>query len=99
MADHSPAISLMSLVNDMQAYALCGDTTAAESFTFGSATIVIGAAGTVIIVEAGDALDRSGVWNAEEVRLLGPAPTPVMAGCSHALLRRPRACPAYLGRR
>lgn len=77
MADHSPAISLMSLVNDMQVYALSGDTTAAESFTFGSATVVIGDAGTVIIVEAGDELDRSSVWNAEEVRLLGPAPTPV----------------------
>jgi hypothetical protein len=77
MADHSPAISLMSLVNDVQAYALSGDTTAAESFTFGSATVVIGDAGTVIIVEAGDALHRSSVWKAEEVRLLGPAPTPV----------------------
>ncbi|MFM9596391.1 hypothetical protein ACKI1J_16875 [Streptomyces scabiei] len=33
--------------------------------------------GTVIVVEAGDALDRSGVWNANEVRLIGPAPTAV----------------------
>ncbi|MGW3153280.1 hypothetical protein [Streptomyces sp. NPDC001089] len=77
MADPSPAMPLMSLVNDVQAYALCGDTTAAESFTFGSATVVIGDTGTVIIVEAGDALDRSSVWNAVEVRLIGPAPTPV----------------------
>lgn len=77
MADHSPPMSLMSLVNDVQAYALCGDTTAAASFTFGSATVVIGDTGTVIIVEARDALDRSSVWNAEDVRLIGPAPTPV----------------------
>lgn len=77
MADHSPAISLMSLVNDVQACALSGDKTAAESLTFGSATVVIGDTGTVIIVEAGDALDRSSVWNAKEVRLIGPAPTPV----------------------
>ncbi|MCX5094238.1 hypothetical protein OOK36_36325 [Streptomyces sp. NBC_00365] len=77
MVDHSPVTSLMSLLNDMQAYALAGDTTASESFTFGSATVVIGDSGTVITVEAGDALDRSSVWNAEEVRLLGPAPTPI----------------------
>ncbi|MFC5200237.1 hypothetical protein [Streptomyces kaempferi] len=64
-------------MNDMQVYTLSGDTTAAESFTFGSATAVIGDAGTVIIVEAGDALDRSSVWNADEVRVLGPAPRPV----------------------
>ncbi|MGP4090580.1 hypothetical protein [Streptomyces sp. KR55] len=87
MADHSPAISPMSLANDMQAYALCGDTAATESFTFGTATVVIGDAGTVIIVEAGDSLDRSGVWNASEVRLLGRAPTPV----SERLLEKPRA--------
>jgi hypothetical protein len=67
----------MSLVDDMQAHAICGDTASAESFAFGSATVVIGDAGTVITVEAGDALDRSCGWNAGEVRLLGPAPTPV----------------------
>lgn len=67
----------MSLVDEEQAYTLCGDTAATESFTFGSATVGIGDAGTLIIVAAGDALDRSCVWNADEVRLLGPAPTPV----------------------
>lgn len=45
MVDHSPAISLMSLVNDMQVYTLAGDTTTSESFTFGSATVVIGDSG------------------------------------------------------
>lgn len=77
MVDHSLEIPLMSLVNDMQVCTLSGDTTATESFTFGSATVVIGDAGTVITVETGDALDRSSVWNADEVRLLGPAPPPV----------------------
>ncbi|MER5529488.1 hypothetical protein ABT075_33720, partial [Streptomyces sp. NPDC002677] len=67
----------MSLVDDEWAYALCGGTVARESFTLGSATVVIGDAGTLIIVEAGDALDWSCVWNADEVRLLGPAPAPV----------------------
>ncbi|MFF0043554.1 hypothetical protein ACFYRG_46575 [Streptomyces mirabilis] len=67
----------MSLVTDEWAYALCGGMAATEGFTFGSATVVMGDAGTLIIVEAGDALDRSCVWNADEVRLLGPAPTPV----------------------
>ncbi|MET9384341.1 hypothetical protein ABZY09_25540 [Streptomyces sp. NPDC002928] len=64
-------------MDDDWAYALCGGTAARECFTFGSATVVVGDAGTLIIVEAGDALDRSCVWNACEVRLLGPAPTPV----------------------
>ncbi|MCX5526192.1 hypothetical protein OG342_25620 [Streptomyces bobili] len=76
MADHSSAIPLMSLLSDVQALALSGDATR-DSYKFGSTTVVIGNAGTVVIVEAGDALDRSSVWNAEEVRLLGPAPTPV----------------------
>ncbi|MFH8446437.1 hypothetical protein ACH4D3_35150 [Streptomyces sp. NPDC018026] len=64
-------------MDEERAYTLCGDTAATESFTFGSATVGIGDAGTLIIVAAGDALDRSCVWNADEVRLLGPAPTPV----------------------
>ncbi|MFD8716756.1 hypothetical protein ACFV2H_01665 [Streptomyces sp. NPDC059629] len=67
----------MSLVDDEWAYALCGGTAVRECFTFGSATVVVGDVGTLVIVEAGDALDRSCVWNANEVRLLGPAPTPI----------------------
>ena len=77
MADHSPGISPRPLVTDEWAYALCGGTAAMQGFTFGSATVVLGDAGTLIIVEAGDALDRSCVWNADAVRVLGPAPTPV----------------------
>ncbi len=67
----------MSLLNDVQAFGLAGDAATRDDYTFGSATVVIGDVGTVIIVEAGDALDRSGVGNAEEVRLLGQAPTSV----------------------
>ncbi|MER7925247.1 hypothetical protein ABTY96_19275 [Streptomyces sp. NPDC096057] len=67
----------MSLVDDERAYALCGSTAAREWFTFGSAIVIIGEAGTLIIVEAGDVLGTSCVWNADEVRLVGPAPTPV----------------------
>ncbi|MGW2686936.1 hypothetical protein ACWC6I_27735 [Streptomyces sp. NPDC001414] len=67
----------MRLVDDAWAYGLCGDAAASECFTFGSATVVIGDTGTLITVEAGDGLDRSCVWNACEVRLLGPVPTPV----------------------
>ncbi|MEU9447647.1 hypothetical protein [Streptomyces sp. NPDC048277] len=67
----------MSLVDDERAYALCGSTAAREWFIFGSATVIIGDAGTLIMVEAGDTLGRSCVWNADEVRLVGPAPTPV----------------------
>lgn len=77
MVDHSSAIPPMSLLNDIQAFGLAGDAATRDDYTFSSATVVIGDAGTVIIVEAVDALDRSGVWNTEEVRLLGPAPTPV----------------------
>lgn len=35
-------VSPMPLVNDEWAYALCGGLTIPESFTFGSATVVIG---------------------------------------------------------
>ncbi|MEU3600915.1 hypothetical protein ABZ714_19655 [Streptomyces sp. NPDC006798] len=48
------------------------------SFEVGGARVVIGPAGTLVIVEAGDAPGRSGVWNAKEVRLIGPAADDVM---------------------
>ncbi|MFJ4686976.1 hypothetical protein [Streptomyces sp. NPDC088789] len=46
-------------------------------FAVGGADVVMGSAGTVIIAEAWDVPDRSGVWSAGEVRLIGPAPDPV----------------------
>lgn len=49
----------------------------AGRYAVGGVVVVMGPAGMVVIMEAGDGLDRSGVWNAEEVRLLGPAPVAV----------------------
>ncbi|MFE4513418.1 hypothetical protein ACFRMQ_04345 [Kitasatospora sp. NPDC056783] len=43
------------------------------------ATVVLGAAGTVILAEAGDDPEAACVWNHHEFRLLGPAPDPVGA--------------------
>lgn len=56
---------------------LVGGSVSAGRFMVGGANIVIGQAGTVITVEAGDSPARSGVWSAEKVRLIGPAPAPV----------------------
>ncbi|MFJ6523089.1 hypothetical protein ACIQJ4_33115 [Streptomyces filamentosus] len=57
---------------------LVGGSVGLGCFSVGGAGVVVGPAGTVVVVEAGDAPARSGVWNAEEVRLVGPAPAPVM---------------------
>ncbi|MFJ3832154.1 hypothetical protein ACIPWI_29895 [Streptomyces sp. NPDC090046] len=56
---------------------LVGGSVSARRFMVGGATLVMGRAGMVIIVEAADSPARSGVWSAEEVRLIGPAPAPV----------------------
>ncbi|MFJ2223348.1 hypothetical protein ACIOFY_25310 [Streptomyces anulatus] len=56
---------------------LVGTSAIAGPFMVGGASIVIGQAGTVIIVEASDTPARSGVWSAEEIRLVGSAPAPV----------------------
>ncbi|WP_042804597.1 hypothetical protein [Streptomyces sp. C] len=56
---------------------LVGDSAMAERFTVGGASVVMGPSGMLIIAEVGDDPSRSGVWNAEEVRLFGPAPAPV----------------------
>ncbi|MFE1849952.1 hypothetical protein [Streptomyces sp. NPDC059489] len=78
MVDQVPAVPLGELTDEAQAFALVGRAEDTERFTFGGVMVVIGPAGTVIVTEAGDrGPDRSGVWNAEEVRLFGPAPTPV----------------------
>ncbi|MEU1518059.1 hypothetical protein ABZ490_38950 [Streptomyces sp. NPDC005811] len=78
MVDQVPAVPVGVLTDPAQAFALVGGAEDAERFTFGGATVVIGLAGTVIVTEAGDrGPARSGVWNADEVRLFGPAPAPV----------------------
>ncbi|MGW0081149.1 hypothetical protein [Streptomyces sp. NPDC003393] len=75
MVEQVPALPLGVLTGEAQAFALVGDAEDTERLTFGGATVVIGPAGTVIVTEAGyRGPDKSGVWNAEEVRLFGPAP-------------------------
>ncbi|WP_331733166.1 hypothetical protein OHU34_43760 (plasmid) [Streptomyces sp. NBC_00080] len=77
MVDQIPTVPL-GVLTEAQAFALAGGVEEAEHFAFGAAMAVIGPSGTVIVIEAGDGgSDKSGVWNAEEVRLIGPAPRPV----------------------
>ncbi|MFJ7207041.1 hypothetical protein ACIQWR_26350 [Streptomyces sp. NPDC098789] len=57
--------------------ALVGGEGTAGRCVVGGADVVIGSTGTLITMAAGDAPTRSGVWNAREVRLVGPAPEPV----------------------
>ncbi|MEU8777180.1 hypothetical protein [Streptomyces sp. NPDC048606] len=57
--------------------ALVGESAEAERFAVGGADVVLGPSGTLIIAEAADVPGRSGVWNAEEFRLFGPAPASV----------------------
>ncbi|MCX4738567.1 hypothetical protein OG412_07940 [Streptomyces antibioticus] len=78
MVDRIPAVPMEASTEEARAFALVGGAEEVEHFTFGGVTVVIGPTGTVIVTEAGDrGLDRSEVWNAEEVRLFGPAPSPV----------------------
>ncbi|MFE5208790.1 hypothetical protein [Streptomyces sp. NPDC056600] len=76
MADQIPALPLRLSAEEAQVTALVGDAANTASYVLDGATVAIGPLGTVIITEAGDwGPDRSGVWNAEELRLFGPAPT------------------------
>ncbi|MEU1620076.1 hypothetical protein ABZ479_22585 [Streptomyces sp. NPDC005722] len=77
MVGQNSVLAPAVVMDEAGALALVG-ASATEHFTVGGATVAIGPAGTLIITEAADAPDRSGVWNAKEVRLLGPAPAPVM---------------------
>ncbi|MFJ7496831.1 hypothetical protein ACIQZB_37915 [Streptomyces sp. NPDC097727] len=77
MTDQIPAMIPTLVFDGERVPVLVGGSIAAGRFTAGGASVVIGPAGTVIIMEASDAPDRSGVWSAEEVRLIGPAPAPV----------------------
>ncbi|MEU5658803.1 hypothetical protein ABZ802_24745 [Streptomyces sp. NPDC047737] len=72
------SVAISALVFDEEHVSvLVGGPVSAERFMVGGASIVIGPAGTVITVEAGDSPAGSGVWSAEEVRLTGPAPASV----------------------
>ncbi|MER6523004.1 hypothetical protein ACFWHQ_38155 [Streptomyces sp. NPDC060334] len=77
MTDQVPAV-IPALVFDAERIpALVGVSATAGRFTVGGASVVIGPSGMLITTETGDDPARSGVWNAEEVRLFGPAPAPV----------------------
>ncbi|MFD8201196.1 hypothetical protein [Streptomyces sp. NPDC059701] len=77
MADGIVATALWTLVEEAEIEALAGDPSDMQRFAVGGATVVLGTSGSVIITAAGDALGGSGVWSAEEVRLIGEAPAPV----------------------
>ncbi|MFI9780813.1 hypothetical protein ACIHCV_40200 [Streptomyces sp. NPDC051956] len=77
MNDQIPAV-IPALVFDREHVpVLVGGSVVAGRFTVGGAGVVIGPVGMVIIAEASDTPSKSGVWSAEEVRLIGPAPAPV----------------------
>ncbi|MEU6106558.1 hypothetical protein [Streptomyces flaveolus] len=77
MADGVAATALWALVEEAEIEALAGDPSDMQRFAVGGATVVLGTSGSVVITAAGDALGDSGVWSAEEVRLVGEAPAPV----------------------
>ncbi|MFF1278839.1 hypothetical protein ACFVZC_36625 [Streptomyces marokkonensis] len=77
MNDQGPAVIPALVFDGERVPELVGGSVTAGRFTVGGASVVIGPAGMVIIAEASDAPARSGVWSAEEVRLIGPAPAPV----------------------
>lgn len=58
---------------------LVGGSSPAVRCTVGGADVVVGPAGMVVVTAPHDDAGRSGVWSAEEVRLVGPAPAAVSA--------------------
>ncbi|WP_330455984.1 hypothetical protein OIB37_03375 [Streptomyces sp. NBC_00820] len=68
-------LTLLDRVDETEAVDLAGPD--ADVFPASGATVVLGTSSTVVIVEAGDDPAVSGVWNAEEFRLIGPAASPV----------------------
>ncbi|MEV5920060.1 hypothetical protein AB0N42_20535 [Streptomyces pseudogriseolus] len=77
MNDQVPA-AIPALVFDREYVpVLVGGSAAPRRFTVGGASVVMGPAAMLIIAEASGAPARSGVWNAERFRLIGPAPAPV----------------------
>ncbi|MER7204123.1 MULTISPECIES: hypothetical protein [unclassified Streptomyces] len=86
MTDQGSAVIPALVFDEEHVSVLVGSSVSAGRFMVGGASIVIGQAGMVIIVEASDAPARSGVWSAEEVRLIGPAPAPVAERLMGSLL-------------
>ncbi|WP_225634307.1 hypothetical protein [Streptomyces solaniscabiei] len=77
MADGVAATALWALMEEAEIEALVGGPGGVQRFTVGGATVVLGPSGSVVVTAARDALGDSGVWSAEEVRLVGEAPEPV----------------------
>ncbi|MFJ8134338.1 hypothetical protein [Streptomyces hydrogenans] len=67
--------TLLDRVAENEALSLAGPD--ADVFPVPGATVALGATSTVIVAKASDDPAASGVWNAEEFRLIGPAPAPV----------------------
>ncbi|MDG9723772.1 MULTISPECIES: hypothetical protein [unclassified Streptomyces] len=80
MIDQGPAVIPALVFDEEHVSVLVGGTASGGRFMVGGATIVMGRAGMVIIAEASEAPARSGVWSAEEVRLIGPAPARSQSG-------------------
>lgn len=77
MTDQVPR-AIPALVFDEECIpVLVGCSGLSGRYPVGGAIVVLGSAGMVVILQAGDGPGRSCVWNAEAVRLLGPAPSPV----------------------
>lgn len=99
MVHQSPARPSAAVVDEAQVLELVGGAAHAELFTFGGVTAANGLTGTLIITDAGGSPDRSGVWNAEEVRVLGPVPPPVrerLAGSPHTWSSDAASLPIHL---
>ncbi|AJE41321.1 hypothetical protein [Streptomyces nodosus] len=77
MTAQVPAVIPAPAFEEQHMPVLVGDPMTAGRFTTGGADVLLGPAGTLINTEADDEPARSGVWNAEEFRLIGPAPAPV----------------------
>ncbi|MFE9170478.1 hypothetical protein ACFYNZ_13290 [Streptomyces kebangsaanensis] len=75
----SPAVSVISarVFDEERVPVLVGGSVTAGRHTVGRAEVAMGPGGMVIILDAHDVGDRSGVWNAEEIRLIGPAPAAI----------------------
>jgi hypothetical protein len=78
MTDHIAAVPVGEPLDEAQVYGLVGGAAEADCFAADGVTVVVGRTATAVVVEPGDVFGGSGVWNAEEVRLFGPVPAPVM---------------------
>jgi hypothetical protein len=75
VTDHRPATPVTPLADETRTDAPAGGPAATETFPSGGATVATGPAGAVVITAAGEAPDRGRGWNADEIRLTGPAPS------------------------